>query len=100
MTWKRVATAAVLIPFVVILVLKAPTPLVSVALSIVILLAIFEFFALGDAIGHRAYRLWTAVCAVLLVYVQYLTAMYEQHSHGTGPVLHKGSGLSDIPSPT
>jgi phosphatidate cytidylyltransferase len=100
MTWKRVATAAVLIPFVVVLVLKAPTALLSVALSIVILLASFEFFALGDAIGHRAYRLWTAACAVLLVYVQYLTAMDEQHSLGAGPVLHKVFGLFKISSPT
>src|SRR5207245_9843678 len=78
MTWKRVATAAVLIPFVVALVWKAPTALLSVALSLVVLLAMFEFFALGDAIGHRAYRYWTAVCGILLVYVQYLTAMDEQ----------------------
>ena len=69
MTWKRVATAAVLIPLVVSLVLAAPTGLVAVALASVILLAIFEYFSLGEAIGHRAYRLWTATCAMLLVYV-------------------------------
>ena len=100
MTWKRVATAAVLIPFVVALVWKAPTALLSVALSLVVLLAMFEFFALGDAIGHRAYRYWTAVCGILLVYVQYLTAMDEQHSVGNGPVLHKIFGLFKLPTPT
>jgi len=82
MTWKRVATAVVLIPFVVGLVAYAPTPWLSVALAVVILLAMFEFFALGDAIGHRAYRFWTAGCALLLVFVQYLAAMDEQHSLG------------------
>jgi len=99
MTWKRVATAAVLIPFVVALVWKAPTAVLSVALSLVVLLAMFEFFELGDAIGHRAYRYWTAVCGILLVYVQYLAAMDEQHSVGNGPVLHKIFGLFKLPTP-
>jgi phosphatidate cytidylyltransferase len=80
MTWKRVATAVVLIPCVVGLVLWAPTAVVAVALALVILLALFEFFALGDAIGHRAYRFWTATCALLLVFVQWWTARLPQLS--------------------
>ena len=71
MTWKRVATAAVLIPCVVGLVLWGSTALMALALALVILLALFEYFALGDAIGHRAYRFWTATCALLLVFVQW-----------------------------
>lgn len=74
MTWKRVATAVVLIPGVVALVLWASTAVVSMALAAILLLALFEFFALGDAIGHRAYRFWTAACALFLVFVQYLAA--------------------------
>lgn len=74
MTWKRVATAVVLIPAVVALVLWASTAIVSIALAAILLLALFEFFALGDAIGHRAYRFWTAACALFLVFVQYLAA--------------------------
>jgi len=38
----------------------------------VTLLALFEYFALGEAIGHRAYRFWTATCALLLIYAQWL----------------------------
>ncbi len=72
MTWKRVATAAVLIPCVVGIVLWGSTAIFSIATALVILLALFEFFALGDAIGHRAYRFWTATCALGLVYVQWL----------------------------
>jgi phosphatidate cytidylyltransferase len=72
MTWKRVATAAILIPCVVGLVLWGSTAVVAIATALVILLALFEFFALGDAIGHRAYRFWTASCALLLVFVQWL----------------------------
>jgi phosphatidate cytidylyltransferase len=89
MTWKRVATAVVLIPFVVGLVVAAPTSWVTIAVTLVVLLALFEFFALGDAIGHRAYRFWTASCAVLLVFSQYLAAMDEAHSLGNGLTLHR-----------
>jgi phosphatidate cytidylyltransferase len=71
MTWKRVATAVVLIPGVVALVLWTSTAIIAIALAAIILLALFEFFALGDAIGHRAYRFWTATCALLLVFVQW-----------------------------
>lgn len=71
MTWKRVATAVVLIPGVVALVLLGSTAMLAVGVALVILLALFEFFALGDAIGHRAYRFWTATCALLLVFVQW-----------------------------
>ncbi len=71
MTWKRVATAAVLIPFVVALVLYGSTGWVALGLAAIIALAMWEYFALGDAIGHRAYRIWTLICAVLLVYTQW-----------------------------
>src|SRR5580693_5315580 len=71
MTWKRVATAVVLIPFVVGLVLYASTAVGALALTAVIVLAMVEDFALVDAIGHRAYRVWTLICTVLLVYAQW-----------------------------
>ncbi len=74
MTWKRVATAAVLIPCVVGLVLWGSTAVMAVGLALVILLALFEYFALGDAIGHRAYRFWTATCALGLVFVQWMAS--------------------------
>jgi phosphatidate cytidylyltransferase len=74
MNWKRVATAAVLIPLAVGLVLWGSTDLLSIAVALVVLLALFEYFALGEAIGHRAYRFWSATCAILLVFVQWLMA--------------------------
>jgi phosphatidate cytidylyltransferase len=73
MTWKRVATAAVLIPFAVGIVLWGSTALLALVVALVTLLALFEYFALGEAIGHRAYRFWTASCALLIVYAQWLT---------------------------
>jgi phosphatidate cytidylyltransferase len=71
MTWKRVATAAVLIPFAVGIVLWGSTALLALAVALVTLLALFEYFALGEAIGHRAYRFWTATCALMLTFVQW-----------------------------
>jgi phosphatidate cytidylyltransferase len=75
MTWKRVATAAVLILFAVPLVLWGSTALLALAVALVTLLALFEYFALGEAIGHRAYRFWTASCAILIIYLQWLTTV-------------------------
>ena len=74
MTWKRVATAVVLIPAVVGLVLWGSTAVVALALGLVTLLALFEYFALGEAIGHRGYRFWTATCALVLIYAQWLAS--------------------------
>jgi phosphatidate cytidylyltransferase len=77
MTWKRVVTAAVLIPFVVGLVLWASTAILALGLALVVMLAIFEYFALGEAIGHRAYRFWTASCALLLIFVQWFATTWH-----------------------
>jgi phosphatidate cytidylyltransferase len=75
MTWKRVATAVVLIPFVVGLVLFGSTAWVAVVLALIVALALWEYFALGDAIGHRAYRVWTVICAILLIWTQWRAAV-------------------------
>jgi CDP-diglyceride synthetase len=71
MTGTRVLTALVLIPIVVAIVLLTPTWAVAIAVAVITVLALREFFALGDAIGHRAYRLWTIFCALLLICVQW-----------------------------
>ena len=102
MTWTRVATAAVLIPVVVGLVLWGSTAWVAVGLALIIVLALFEYFALGDAIGHRAYRFWTATCAFLLVYVQWITATEPSYQLAGGLTLHReigrfAAGLPGVP---
>src|SRR2546430_16801848 len=80
MTWKRVATAVVLIPFVVGIVLWGSTAILALAVGLVTLLALFEYFMLGDAIWHRAYRFWSASCSVLLIYVQWLATVVRSGS--------------------
>jgi phosphatidate cytidylyltransferase len=81
MTWKRVVTAGVLIPFAVGIVLWGSTAVLALAVALVTMLALFEYFALGEAIGHRAYRFWTATCALLLIFVQEQTA-YTARPYG------------------
>src|SRR5260370_5266600 len=92
MTWKRVATAAVLIPLVVAIVLWGSTAWVALALALIILLALFEYFALGDAISHRAYRFWTATCALILGYVQLASAVEPAYQLAGGLWLHRQVG--------
>ena len=94
MTWKRVVTAAVLIPFAVGIVLWASTAIVALAVGFVTLLALFEYFALGEAIGHRAYRFWAASCALLLIFVQEQTAYSPMQYR----VMHPAGGLIVQPS--
>ncbi len=74
MTWKRVGTAVVLMPVVIALVLWGSTTMVAVAVAALTAVALWEYFGLGEAIGHRAYRLWTMICAALLVFAQLQTA--------------------------
>jgi phosphatidate cytidylyltransferase len=100
MTWKRVATAVVLIPAVVALVFLGSTALVALGMALVILLALFEFFALGDAIGHRAYRFWTATCSLLLVFVQWEAAKTSPEAHVASIDRILGIGGTVFPTPT
>jgi phosphatidate cytidylyltransferase len=89
MTWKRLLTAAVLIPVVVGLVLWGSTAAVALGFALVILLSLFEYFALGGAIGHRAYRFWTATCALVLVFAQWLASTSRSVPLAGGEALYR-----------
>lgn len=54
--WKRIATAAVLIPIVLVIVLRAPVPLLSAVVAVVALLATREFLQLSQ--HYRVQPLW------------------------------------------
>jgi phosphatidate cytidylyltransferase len=53
---KRILTALVLIPIVLLLVLWAPVPLVALVTALVALLAVQEFLKLAEAYGIRPFR--------------------------------------------
>jgi phosphatidate cytidylyltransferase len=71
MTLTRVLTALVLIPIVIAIVLFTPTWTVALATAVITILALREYFALGEAIGHRPYHIWTTFCALLLIAQQW-----------------------------
>lgn len=77
MTLKRVLTAAILIPAVVATVWYAPASVVTVAATMVALLALLEFFALGEHAGLRGYRVWTGFCAIAIFFTQWLTSIQQ-----------------------
>jgi phosphatidate cytidylyltransferase len=53
---KRILTALVLIPVVLVLVLRAPVPVVALIAALVALLAVQEFLKLAEAYGIRPFR--------------------------------------------
>jgi len=58
---KRIATAVVLIPIVVLLVLRAPIPLLALVAAVVALLTIHEFLRLTESYGVQPVRLPTYI---------------------------------------
>jgi phosphatidate cytidylyltransferase len=58
---KRIATAVVLIPFVMLLVLRAPAPLLAVVAGAVAVLTVQEFLKLAESYGIQPLRMPTYV---------------------------------------
>jgi phosphatidate cytidylyltransferase len=70
----RVLTAAVLIPAVAAAVWWGPTWLIAGLAAAIAVLALLEFFALGERMGFRAYRLWTCLAALGIIAQQWYVA--------------------------
>ena len=67
---NRVLTAVVLIPIVLLLVLRAPVPVVAFVAGVVTLLAIHELLKLSEAYGSQPLRIPTYVyCALFFVLI-------------------------------
>lgn len=84
MTLKRVLTAAILIPAVVATVWWAHTSVVTVASTMVALLALLEFFSIGEHAGLRGYRVWTGFCAIAIFFMQWLTSVEQSQALSRG----------------
>ena len=91
MTLKRILTAAVLIPAVVATVWWAPASVVTVAATMVVLLALLEFLAIGEHAGFRGYRVWTGFCAIAIFFTQWLASIEQTR------VLSGGLLLTRVP---
>ena len=65
---KRIATAVVLIPIVLVLALRAPVSVLAIVVGIVALMTIHEFLKLTEAYGVRPLRLLTYIfCAIFFL---------------------------------
>lgn len=65
---KRIATAVVLIPIVLLLVLRAPVPVLAVVAALVSLLAIHEFLKLTESYGVQPLR-WPTYIFVAIFFL-------------------------------
>ncbi|HTC46872.1 MAG TPA: phosphatidate cytidylyltransferase [Candidatus Aquilonibacter sp.] len=74
---KRIATAVVLIPIVMLLVLRAPVPVVAVVSAIVALITMQEFLKLTESYGVRPQRLPTYIFAGLFFLLLAMSASGE-----------------------
>ena len=84
---KRVATAVVLIPIVLALILRAPVPVLAVVAAMVALLTIFEFLKLTESYGVQPLRLPTYLFTGLFFLVLAISASGETPLLSTGKFL-------------
>lgn len=68
---KRILTAVILIPLVLLLVFKAPTWLMTIAAGFVAELAAWEFLSIADSAGARPPRGLVAVSIALMFFVSF-----------------------------
>ena len=64
---KRVLTAAVLVPVVLLILFKAPWPLFVLAISAIVILTLREYLNVTEAYGIKPFRWMTYVVAILVV---------------------------------
>jgi phosphatidate cytidylyltransferase len=74
---KRIATAVVLIPIVMLLVLRAPVPVLAVVAAAVALITVQEFLKLTESYGVEPLRLPTHIFTGLLFLLLAVTAAGE-----------------------
>jgi len=80
----RILTGVILIPLVVALVLWGPPALLAACAAGVAILALIEFFDLGERMGLGAFRYWSLACAAGLFYAQYSAGLVETHTLAGG----------------
>lgn len=96
MTLQRILTAAALIPVVGAIVWWCPPAVLAAFAALVLLLAMWEFFRLGEQCGFHAYRRWTMFCTVGIVCAQFMAGRVEQHSLGSGVELVRNAASNLI----
>ena len=77
-TAVRIATALILIPMVVAAAWWGSTGLIAGFAGLVTLLALLEFFSLGEHVGLHGYRIWTSICALAIIFQQWAATQQSQ----------------------
>jgi phosphatidate cytidylyltransferase len=85
---KRVATAVVLIPLVLLLVLRAPVPLLAVVVAAVAVLAAREFFQIVAGYGVQPFARATYIFFVVLFVFLAANALNEKPLLATGAFIY------------
>jgi phosphatidate cytidylyltransferase len=88
---KRIFTAAVLMPLIVILVYWGPSLAVAVVAAGVALIALLEFFGLTAQMGLPAFRNWTFICTAALFFAQWSSGRAEIRHLASNVELIRGS---------
>jgi len=68
---KRVLTALVLIPLVLLLIFKGPFWLIILVVAVVAELALWEYLALADTMGAKTPRIAAVTCVALFFYITF-----------------------------
>ena len=80
----RIFTALVLVPIVVALVWWGSAWVLAAVAALIAIVALLEFFDLGERIAMRPFRQRTIVCAAGLFYAQCSLGLVETHSVAQG----------------
>ena len=104
MTWPalsttviRIATALILIPIVVAAAWWGSTGLIAGFAGLVTLLALLEFFSLGEHVGLHGYRIWTSICALAIIFQQWAATEVQSRNLGGNARLTIGSARAELP---
>jgi phosphatidate cytidylyltransferase len=89
----RILTAAVLIPAVVALVWWGPPALLAAVAAGVGIVALGEFFDLGERVGLRAFRYWSMFCGAGIFYAQYSTGLQETRYFSGATLIVAGTNV-------
>lgn len=92
----RILTAAALIPIVVGVVWFGPAPLLAALAAGVAILALLEFFDLGEHMGMHGFRKWSIACAAGLFYAQFSAGLVETHEFAGGVSLARNAAGGDL----
>jgi phosphatidate cytidylyltransferase len=84
---KRIATAAVLIPIVLVLVLRAPVSVVALVAALVAVLTVHEFLKLTESYGVRPLRIPTYAFVAVFFWLLAINAGAETPLFSTGKFL-------------